>query len=82
VASNLGKLASEEKSYYHALRVCMISFIKGTPPIVAAEMGRRVIPGHVRPTFQELENLCRNKTPAAPAAAAPAAGTDAGAKAA
>jgi chemotaxis protein MotA len=64
VASNLAKLASEEKSYYQALRVCMISFIRGTPPIVAVEMGRRVIPGHVRPTFQELEALCRNKQPA------------------
>jgi chemotaxis protein MotA len=44
----------------------MMSFIKGTPPIVAVEMGRRLIPGHVRPKFQELESLCRNK--AAPAA--------------
>jgi len=66
VAANLAKLAGEEKSYYQVLRVCMMSFIKGTPPIVAVEMGRRLIPGHVRPKFQELESLCRNK--AAPAA--------------
>jgi chemotaxis protein MotA len=71
VAANMAKLAGEEKSYYQVLRVCMMSFIKGTPPIVAVEMGRRLIPGHVRPTFQELESLCRNK-PAA-VAAAPAA---------
>jgi chemotaxis protein MotA len=76
VAANLAKLAADEKSYYQVLRVCMMSFIRGTPPIVAVEMGRRLIPGHVRPTFHELESLCRNKAgiqpaePAAPAAAA------------
>jgi chemotaxis protein MotA len=73
VAANLAKLAGEEKSYYQVLRVCMMSFIRGTPPIVAVEMGRRLIPGHVRPTFQELESLCRNKAAAVPAAAAPPA---------
>src|ERR1039457_4392382 len=70
VAANLAKLAGEEKSYYQVLRVCIMSFIKGTPPIVAVEMGRRLIPGHVRPTFHELESLCRNKQPAGPAAPA------------
>jgi chemotaxis protein MotA len=77
LASNLAKLAAQEKSYYQVLRVCMMSFIRGTPPIVAVEMGRRLIPGHVRPTFHELESLCRNKAAAQaagpPAAAAPKA---------
>jgi chemotaxis protein MotA len=73
VAANLAKLAGEEKSYYQVLRVCMMSFIKGTPPIVAVEMGRRLIPGHVRPTFHELESLCRNKAAGAPADAKPKA---------
>jgi chemotaxis protein MotA len=74
VAANMAKLAGEEKSYYQVLRVCIMSFIRGTPPIVAVEMGRRLIPGHVRPTFHELEILCRNKPPlptvGAPGAAA------------
>jgi len=41
------------------LRVVMISFLKGTAPIMAVEFARRAIPGHVRPSFQELESLCR-----------------------
>ena len=63
LAGNMSKAADEEKCYYHVLRVCMTSFIKGMPPIIAVEMGRRAVPGHVRPSFQELEKLCRNKEP-------------------
>ena len=68
IASNMSKSAEDERHYYHVLRVCMISFIKGLPPIVAVEMGRRAIPGHIRPSFQEVEQACRNKSPQAVAA--------------
>jgi chemotaxis protein MotA len=57
----MSKAADDEKSYYHVLRVCMMSFLKGLPPVVAVEMGRRAIPGHVRPSFQEVEGACRSK---------------------
>ncbi len=72
VAQNMAKAAEEEHAFYYVLRVLMISFLKGTAPIMAVEVARRAIPGHVRPTFQELEATCRNKLPegeAAPAAA-------------
>jgi chemotaxis protein MotA len=39
----------------------MLSFIKGICPILAVEMGRRAIPEHLRPTFQEMEKACREK---------------------
>ncbi|MGA2096598.1 MAG: flagellar motor stator protein MotA [Candidatus Acidiferrum sp.] len=55
VAANMAKGADEEHAYYHVLRVVIVSFMKGTPPSVAVEFGRRAIPGHVRPTFQEME---------------------------
>jgi len=69
IASNMAKTADEENSYYHVLRVCMMAFIKGLAPILAVEVGRRAVPGHVRPSFQELEKLCRSKAVAATAAA-------------
>ena len=73
VAQNMAKAADEEHAFFYVLRVLMISFLKGTAPIMAVEVARRAIPGHVRPTFQELEATCRNKLPeggeAAPAAA-------------
>jgi len=61
LAANLAKQAEEERSYLNVLRVVMISFLKGTAPILAVEFARRAVPGHVRPSFQELENACRNR---------------------
>jgi chemotaxis protein MotA len=65
IASNMSKIADEEQSYYHVLRVCMMAFVKGVAPIMAVEVARSSVPGHVRPKFQELESLCRNKGAAA-----------------
>ena len=59
LAANMAKLADEEREYWHVLRVTMIAFMKGTSPLLATEMGRRAIPGHVRPTFQEFETNCK-----------------------
>jgi chemotaxis protein MotA len=67
LASNMGKIVDEDHAYYHVLRVVMLSYIKGISPILAVEMGRRAIPAHVRPTFQEMEKSCREKDEAAAA---------------
>ena len=74
LASNMAKLADDEHDYYHVLRVLMLAFMKGTSPILALEVGRRAVPTHVRPSFQEVEKACR-KGGASPEteAAAPAA---------
>jgi chemotaxis protein MotA len=69
----MAKMAAEENAYLYVLRVLMLAFIRGQPPVVAIEMGRRAIPSHVRPTFAEVEEACRNQGTVAPAAAAPAA---------
>jgi len=55
------------------LRVLMLAFIRGQPPVVAIEMARRAIPAHVRPSFAEVEEACRNHGTAAPAASDQAA---------
>jgi len=39
--------------------VVILAFLKGTSPIMAVEIGRRAVPGHVRPSFQEAEKVCR-----------------------
>jgi chemotaxis protein MotA len=75
VAANMAKTVEDEHAYYHVLRVIMVSFMKGTPPSLAVEFGRRAIPGHVRPTFQEMEKNIKSSGAAAGAApAAPAEG--------
>jgi chemotaxis protein MotA len=68
LAANMSKTADDERAYYHVMRVCLNAFIKGISPILAVEMGRRAVPGHLRPNFQEFEKVCRSKTPEAAAA--------------
>ena len=68
VSQNMAKSMAEEHAYLYVLRVLMLAFIRGQPPVVAVEMGRRAIPAHVRPSFSEVEEACRNQS--APAAAA------------
>src|SRR5438477_4459899 len=69
LAANMAKAAEEESAYLQVIRVVMISFLKGTAPIMAVEFGRRAVPGHVRPSFQEVEKTCRSGGSAAAASA-------------
>ncbi len=61
LAANMSKAAEEEHAFLYVMRVLMVSFLKGSAPIMAVEVARRAIPGHVRPSFKELENACRNR---------------------
>jgi chemotaxis protein MotA len=68
IGAKMSKSADEERCFTHMLRVLMLSAIKGTPPQVSIEIGRRAIPLHVRPSFAEVEQVCRaGGAPAAPA---------------
>ena len=71
IAANMAKTADDEHAYYNVLRVLIVSFMKGSAPVLAVEFGRRAIPGHLRPSFQETEKFIREKA-AAPAEAAAA----------
>ncbi|HEX9198088.1 MAG TPA: flagellar motor stator protein MotA [Acidobacteriaceae bacterium] len=59
LAANMTKEADGQNSYLHVLRVIILAFLKGLAPMLAIEMGRRAIPEHVRPTFDEMENGCK-----------------------
>lgn len=70
LAANMTKAVEEEHAFMYVLRVMIYSFLKGTAPILAAEVARRSVPGHVRPSFQELEKACRGGGESAAAASA------------
>jgi chemotaxis protein MotA len=70
LAAKMAKSAEDEHAYVYVIRVVLISFIKGAAPIQALEFGRRAIPGHLRPGFNEMEQSCKGGG----AAAAPAEG--------
>ena len=59
LSSNMAKSADEHNEYLHVLRVLLLSFLKGSAPMIAIEMGRRAIPAHVRPSFDEMEKNCK-----------------------
>lgn len=74
LAARMAKAAEEEHAYLQVMRVVMIAFLKGVAPIMAVEIGRRSVPGNVRPSFQEVEQACRGAVGSAPVAEAAAAG--------
>ena len=73
IAANMTKIAEDEHAFLYVLRVLMVSFLKGSAPIMAVEVARRAVPGHVRPSFKELEAACRGGGAAGGTAAAASA---------
>jgi chemotaxis protein MotA len=69
LAASMTKGVEEENHYLHVLRVILLGFLKGSAPILSVEMGRRAIPAHVRPSFDEMEKALKGGGDAAPAAA-------------
>jgi chemotaxis protein MotA len=59
LAAYMTKLNDSESQFYHVLRVGVIAFVKGTPPLMCAEFARRAIPHECRPTFKEMEVACK-----------------------
>jgi chemotaxis protein MotA len=68
LAASMQKTAEDEGAFLHVVRVGMISFLKGNAPIMAVEFARRAIPGHVRPSFLEVETHCKKTGDATPVA--------------
>jgi len=70
LSSNMSKTADAHDEYLHVLRVLLLAFLKGAAPMIAIEMGRRAIPAHVRPSFDEMEKNCKGGLAGVEAAAA------------
>jgi chemotaxis protein MotA len=70
LSSNMTKTVDDHNDYLHMLRVLLLSFLKGAAPMIAIEMGRRAIPAHVRPSFDEMEKRCKDRGATAEAIAA------------
>lgn len=60
LSANMSKTAEDRNEYLHALRVLILSYLKGCAPMIAIEMARRAIPAHVRPSFNEMEMHCKH----------------------
>src|ERR1039457_1696804 len=63
LAAHMTKLNDAEAHYYHVLRVALISYIRGSAPLLAVEFARRAIPSHNGPTPKDAEAACRGRAP-------------------
>ena len=63
MAGALGGKGESEVMYYRCIKMAMIAFLNGSPPQVAMEFARKMLPHHVQPTFMELEEKL-NELPA------------------
>lgn len=59
MASNLETIAEADARYLTCLKTGLLATYKGFAPTIAVEFARRVIPGDVRPDFDETEQYCR-----------------------
>jgi len=59
LATRLAKNSEGDNKYLLCLRNAVISYTKGSTPLMAVEFGRRSIPALVRPTFRDLETACK-----------------------
>ena len=62
VANNIEHSIEDKIRFLETIKVCIVAYAKGNPPILAVEMARRTIYSDERPTFSELENYVRGKS--------------------
>ncbi len=72
-ASFLEARTSDDGRYVVCIKTGLLAVYKGFPPAIAVEFARRVLPGEVRPTFDETERYCKTGLTAPGAASTEAA---------
>ena len=59
ISTNIEYRAKETEAILLVAKASLTAFVGGNPPPVALEAGRRAIPIHQRPTFEELEDAIK-----------------------
>ena len=70
MATNMEHIVNDDAHYLICIKTGLLAVYKGFPPAIAVEFARRVLPGDVRPTFEETEKYCKQSSSAAAQAAA------------
>jgi chemotaxis protein MotA len=60
MGAKLENYAHEEHFYYNAIKEAVAAAIRGCPPLIAVEYGRRAIPYPYRPNFAEMEERLKS----------------------
>jgi chemotaxis protein MotA len=59
LATKMEHYVMSESHYITCIKTGVLAVYKGFPPAIAVEFARRVIPGDMRPTFEETEQACK-----------------------
>lgn len=59
LAAAMETRVNDDGRYEQCIKAGVMAMYKGLPPALAVEFARRVLPHHVRPSFDETEKLCR-----------------------
>lgn len=57
---SMNAILSEESNYFLCIKAGIIAHMQGYAPQVSIEFARKTAPGHLRPTFAELEEAIEN----------------------
>ncbi len=56
IAGRFGQVLAEEAKFFDIIKTVLVSHLHGNPPQISVEIGRRNVPAHHQPSFNELEN--------------------------
>lgn len=59
LSKKLAHMANEEIRAFYCAKASIMGYMIGLPPSIAIEFGRKTLPDHERPSFQELEDAIR-----------------------
>lgn len=70
-ASRSGLAVTEDTQFYRIIKEILVAHLKGCAPQISVEIGRSIIPSHLQPSFQEMEQAMESipSSSAAPASA-------------
>ena len=57
LAQRFGQVVHEESQIFNVIKIVLISYLHGNAPQIAVELGRRNVPSHLQPSFQEVEEF-------------------------
>jgi chemotaxis protein MotA len=69
MATNMAHIVNDDAHYLICIKTGLLAVYKGFPPAIAVEFARRVLPGEVRPSFEETEKYCKQSAAGAGAPA-------------
>ena len=64
MASNLESYAEAETKYHECIKAGIVAHVSGYAPVISVEFSRKILGGHDRPSFLEVEEATANVLPA------------------